>query len=100
MDRLHLTNQVEKILRASEKARNSDEELYLMLLYSLDPEYTKMPISDFFAYRKAFDIPSIESVGRIRRKVQERNPELKPNKVLQGLRIEQETEWKVYAKCK
>ena len=98
MDRLHLTNQVEKILRASEKARNSDEELYMLLLDSLDIDYKKMPLGEFLAHRKALEIPSIESVGRIRRKVQEKNPELRPAKAMQALRIEQETEWKEYAK--
>ena len=67
---------VEDILRSKSKARYDDNELYAYFLNSLGVSVRKTSFWEIARRVVNGDLPSMESVGRVRRKVQELNPEL------------------------
>lgn len=69
---------VEEALLTKPETRGDNFLLYNEVLsHFID---TKMSLSDVFANHVILGIPSLESITRCRRKLQERNPELKANK--------------------
>ena len=67
---------VEDILRSKSKARDDDNVLYAYFLNSLGVSVRKTSFWEIARRVVNGDLPSMESVGRVRRKVQELNPEL------------------------
>ena len=67
---------VEEILKNKAKARDDDNVLYAYFLNSLGVSVRKTSFWEITRRVVNGDLPSIESVGRVRRKVQELNPEL------------------------
>lgn len=67
---------VEEILRNKLKARDDDNVLYAYFLNSLGVSVRKTSFWEITRRVVNGDLPSMESVGRVRRKVQELNPEL------------------------
>ena len=75
---------VESILNQSVASRNSDELLYLYVIKRLaatigiyfDP--CNLSLKNFIEFRRQYNLPTIETVGRVRRKVQEEHPSLSP----------------------
>ena len=67
---------VEEILRNKSKARDDDNVLYAYFLNSLGVSVRKTSFWEITSRIVSGDLPSIESVGRVRRKIQELNPEL------------------------
>ena len=92
-----IRNDVERILRSVPEARNSDNLLYAIILQ----EYGKragvrpleMSVGEFLRHHKSYGLPTIESVGRCRRKVQEEIPELRADKAVADGRFDMETEY-------
>lgn len=90
-----LEGKVELLLIENEETRADDMTLYL--------EYLNLKgvslVNTFNSrrYRKDNGISSFESVSRCRRKLQERYPELKPDKKTLELRKEEEKRWREYA---
>lgn len=88
---------MERILWEIPETRNSDNRLYAEIL----KEYGKragvnaltMSVGDFLKIHKAYGIPTIESVGRCRRKAQEQNEGLRAVEEVQEGRFENETEY-------
>ena len=97
-----LSNRVKHILEANESARNSDNVLYLHVLRSYGEEQgmdiDKMSVPMLLLHCKDMGLPSLESMGRARRKVQEMYPELKASDDVQAMREEQEEAYRAFAR--
>lgn len=91
-----LSNRVKAILEINENARNSDNILYLHILHSYGNEkgldIDKMSVPMLFLHCKDMGLPSLESTGRARRKVQELYPHLRcDDNVQAGKELNEET---------
>ncbi len=73
------------------EARDSDETLYIMYCDSINPTFCNLSRREFAQQRAFLGLPTIESVGRARRKLQETKPELRASKDATDKRYE---EWK------
>lgn len=90
---------VERILRKDERARGDDAYLYcefLIQFCGINP--AEISARDFFLNYRKMGIPSIESIGRFRRFIQEMDDRLKPSKAIQLKRKEYENSFYCYAK--
>ncbi len=80
---------VEEALINNKRCRGDNFILYLEVLKKyIDPQ---MSLNDVFLNHKMLGIPSLESITRCRRKLQEKNPDLK-DEVVSKLRKQQEEE--------
>lgn len=97
-----LTTLVQGILESKPQARESDSTLYYFVLkhigstHNIDIDTMSMP--RFLLHLKEYPFPTIESVGRCRRKVVENNPDLAGSKTIQKIRAEKEQEYREYAR--
>lgn len=73
-----LKSKVEKILEKNKLTRGDDDLLYVKYLESEKVDFGTDTKKFLLSYRKN-KIPTIETVGRARRKVQEERPELLPS---------------------
>lgn len=94
----NLTALVKQILEKDYRARNSDNYLYVQVAKKINPQAVSMPFINVMYGMKDLDLPSIESVGRCRRKIQEKHPELWSDKQIQKYREEQEKTFEDYAR--
>ena len=93
---------VKEILTDIPLTRSSDEYLYIHVINILCKRnglgnIINERVPHFFIARRYYNLPSIETVGRIRRKVQEENKELRAARAVQGFREELEKEFKRFA---
>lgn len=100
---LHTTTDIVKnILQECPEARNSDNVLYLQVLKVLGERkgvsLENMSVLSFFLNIKEMGVPSIETVGRCRRKIVETHPELAGNDTVEGFRAANEEEFREYAR--
>lgn len=76
-----IATEVIEILRENKETRNSDDILYREYIRRYDDFFglgvSVMPLGQFLTYRSMMQIPSIESIGRARRKIQAEYPELR-----------------------
>ena len=97
-----LSNRVKRILEDNENARNSDNVLYLYVLRSYGEEIgldiDNMSVPMLLLHCRDMGLPSLESMGRARRKVQELYPELKSKDDIQAMKEVQEETYKSFAK--
>ena len=97
-----LSKRVKNILEENEIARNSDNVLYLYVLRSYGGEngvdIDKMSVPMLLLHCKDMGLPSLESMGRARRKVQELYPELRASGDVQVLKKEQEEAYRQFAR--
>lgn len=87
---------VKDTLEVFPETRASDKLLYYRLLQKVSPDTLSMAVGSYLVDRHV-KVPSIESVGRARRKIQELYPHLRPNKVVQEHRAQKEQEYREYA---
>ena len=87
---------VEKILEMHVDARSNDDILYLYVCEEFYSGASSMTCNDFACARNIIGCPSYESVSRARRKIFEKRPELKPEKITQ-LRKDMEEVYVDYA---
>ena len=93
---------VKEILKASTKARNSDN----YLLYAVYATYGKrhgididhMSVPAFFLNLKEYGFPSPETVRRTRQKIQAAYPELAGSDDVEAMRTVREEEFRNYAR--
>ena len=100
---LHTTTDIVKgILERCPEARNSDNVLYLQVLKGIGLQrgidLENMSVLRFFTKIKDMDVPSIETVGRCRRKIVETHPELAGNSTVEGYRTANEETYREYAR--
>lgn len=82
---------VKEILINDEYARNDDNYLYAKVLETLAPNMLKKPFWVVLNSISVNDLPSIETVSRCRRKVQEQNEALRPAvRVREARRVNEE----------
>ena len=94
----NLERNVQEILETDEQSRGSDRRLYVELLRDINPKVLEVPLRSFMDNFEVFDIPPIESVGRVRRKVQERCPWLLPADKVRKFRTDNEEAFRQYVK--
>ena len=70
---------VHSLLVSDAKTRDDDMYLYSRVLSKVSPTTLVLPLVTFLSGKFNQDIPSIECVGRARRKCQELYPELAPS---------------------
>lgn len=93
-----IEGKVRVILEKDEKARNDDMTLYLAVCNACLKSAGAMPFAEIMAQYRSLGLPSFESVGRTRRKLQEKHPELLGSLRIQRLRAKQEKAYRKYAK--
>ena len=91
---------VENILRSKSKARDDDNVLYAYFLNSLGVSVRKTSFWEIARRVANGDLPSMESVGRVRRKVQELNPELVGTAEKRKIRYKAINDYKEFARQK
>ncbi len=89
---------VKVILQKNEDARNDDMVLYLALCNVCLKDAGAMPLAQIMTKHRELGLPSFESVGRTRRKLQERHPELLGSVRKQKIRAAGEKAYRKYAK--
>ena len=96
------TDLVRLMLKQHPETRNSDNRLYLKVLEVLGKEkgfdINSMSMTHFLLHMKDYNLPSIESVGRCRRKVVETHPELAGNDTVEGYRTMNEETFREYSR--
>jgi len=96
------TELVQGILERCPEARNSDNVLYIKVLNAYGEQkginLENMSVLRFFMNIKDIGVPSIETVGRCRRKIVEAHPELGGNDTVEGYRRVNEKTFKQYAR--
>lgn len=81
---------VRSILEEVPATRGSDDLLYLWVCYKMGFSLKGKDAQDFILNYRKMGLPTIESVGRCRRKVQANNEVLKPTPDIQLKRKESE----------
>lgn len=96
------TNLVFTILQQDTAARDSDSLLYCRVLEHYGKEkgidFTRVSVDSFFRSYKKYSIPSIETVGRCRRKIQEEYAELRGSDQVEAQRGAREKQFRHYAR--
>ena len=94
---LKLEDIVKPILEESNASRNDDFYLYYKVLEKLNPAVNDFTLSTVLISHNDLNMPSYESVSRVRRKLQSKYPELASERVKKRRMKEIET-YKEYAK--
>lgn len=92
------TELVKEILERFPATRDNDQLLYYRVCEKINSKALTSNFGYVLLNRKDFMIPTIETVGRCRRKLQEKNPDLRASKEVEGFRAEREAEFREYAK--
>lgn len=78
-----LEKKVKKILSKNKASRADDDLLYLLVLKEMKFDISKYSAEEFIKSYRKMKLPTIETVGRARRKAQTENPILKPTKEIE-----------------
>ena len=96
------TDLVRDILLEDTATRDSDGLLYCRILEHYGKrkgiDFTRVSVDSFFRAYKKYQIPSIETVGRCRRKLQEEYPELRGSEGVRAQRNTREKQFRNYAR--
>lgn len=90
---------VKQVLEAVPATRNSDNLLFIEVVKKVNMTLIFKPLAEVLTNLKEYGLPSIETVGRCRRKLQAEFPELRSNKEVQGFRDAAEAEFREWAKA-
>lgn len=94
-----LTDMVRIVLEQQPETRSSDNLLYIEVLRRCTSQQVlNMPVWMFYENQREWHLPSIETVGRCRRKAQQENPHLKATADVQDWRNDKKTEFVQFAK--
>lgn len=97
-----LSKKVKAILEKDKAARNSDSILLLHLLREMGTErgldIDKMSVPMYLIYGRDLQLPTLESVGRVRRKIVEANPELAGVEDVEAVKMQLEETYRQFAK--
>lgn len=77
--------------------RDDDNALEVAVCRRLSPAFDSMSASEFISTRDRMGFPSRESIGRIRRLIQENIEELAASPECKRKRVEQKEEWEEFA---
>lgn len=93
-----LQKTVKTILENDSRARNSDDYLYSVVCKTISPDCVNAPFGRVISERERWNLPSYDSVGRTRRKLQEKYPELEAFDSTKRNRMDLEMEYRKYAR--
>lgn len=97
-----ITDDVRDILETDAASRDSDNILmykYLGVIGNrMNVDFDRVSVTSFFKNVGKNGIPSLETVGRCRRKLQEKHPELRGSEYVDRKRREREDDFKTYAR--
>lgn len=93
------TKMVKQVLEEVPATRNSDNYLYIKVVGIINQQALRMPLAVVLQNLKTFNLPSIETVGRCRRKLQAEFPELRADKTVEDFRSELEYAFREWAKA-
>lgn len=65
------------LLQRSDIAKDDDQHLFTLVLSGLDFDVIKRPAIDLISLTRDNRLPSLDTVSRLRRRVQEENPSLR-----------------------
>lgn len=88
---------VELMLSRDALTRDSDDYLYIQVCEYMRPTVTDRPLKDVFLHMGEYQLPSYESVGRARRKLQAEKPWLKASDAVRRYRADNEQKYRDYA---
>lgn len=90
----NLTELVRTIMEQQPETRSSDNLLYIEVLKrTANQNVLNLPVQLFYQNLTEWQLPSIETVGRCRRKAQQENPSLKASPEVENFRYDRETEF-------
>lgn len=99
MEKLYNTTVlVKKILEDVPETRNDDNLLYYRVCDVIDSYCLGLSFGWVLLNMKELEIPTIETVGRCRRKLQEQFPELRATDKVKGFRTDRERKFEAYAR--
>lgn len=90
---------VKRILEENIEARNDDFILIAEVYSLLNDSVKRFSFNDIMVYHKNFGLPSIESITRARRKVQNLYEDLRATEGTRRIRANEELDYKEYAQC-
>ena len=97
-----IQEKVRTILEENPRTRDNDMLLYLKLAGQIDNMYQQdsitKPFEEVIVNMKRYHLPSFGSVGRTRRKLQTKYPELRATENVQEFRTNLEEEYKEYSR--
>lgn len=94
----NMTELVRTIMEQQPETRSSDNLLYIEVLKRCTSQNVlNMPVWAFYQHQREWQLPSIETVGRCRRKAQQENPHLKAKPEVEGFRYDNETKFIEFA---
>ena len=94
----NMTELVKTIMEQQPETRSIDNLLYIEVLKRCTSQNVlNMPVWSFYQNLREWQLPSIETVGRCRRKAQQENPHLKAKPEVEGFRYDRETEFIEFA---
>lgn len=100
MDNLkHVTDIVKEVLEQSEDARNSDYILYFEVCRVMNPKTLSMQFGHVLKCRDQLGLPALETVGRARRKIVEKNKHLAGSSNVETQRLLNEETFREYSKA-
>ena len=88
---------VKPILEEYPETRDDDFLLYAAVIEKCRPDLQNLSVIDFLTMHKDLYCPSYESVSRVRRRLQNKYPELASERA-KARRSKQEAEYRAYAK--
>lgn len=88
---------VKQVLEENERARNSDNELYVKVCYRINPYVLTVPFAEVISDLDGYGLPPFESVRRTRQKLQAERPDLRPCDEVALFRAENETAYEEFA---
>ena len=101
-DLMNTTELVKSILEQDKQCRNSDSFLYLKVLSAVAKQkgvdLEKMTVPFFLLNLHGAGFPGFETVRRTRQKIQQHHPELAACEAVEGFRMENEAEFREYAR--
>lgn len=71
---------IKPILEECPQARNDDFILYAKVIKEYDPELLEVSAKRFLISHNALGVPNLKSIERVRRKLQEKYPELESDR--------------------
>lgn len=92
------TKMVKYVLEKEPRTRNSDNLLWLEVIKLVNQGVLRKPMAEVLQNLNEYNLPSIKTVGRCRRKIQAECPELRANKSVQCCRDDREEEFREWSK--
>lgn len=91
------TKLVKQVLETVPAARSSDNVLYVEVVKTINKSLIFKPLAEVLTNTKKYALPSPETVGRCRRKLQAEFPELRATQRIEDFREERMEEFRDWA---